>query len=70
MNFNEYWAVIGDFNLVTGAHEKTGQLHLRISCLNFLNAIKGPSLLQIETKFSFFTWSQRSVRGFYENKMD
>lgn len=50
--------IIGDFNSVTSAHEKSGGCTpLRISCEDFNEMIDFCNLVDIQTSGSPFTWS-------------
>lgn len=63
--------MIRDLNLVIGAHKKMGQLPSWIASLEFLNAIEGSSLLQIETKGSFFSHGHVDMFVvFFKSKLD
>jgi len=62
------WLVLGDFNAVTGAHEKMGgNLPSRISCDEFCSMIDSCScnLLHIDSVGSRFTWSNKRDTGSY-----
>ena len=57
------WAVIGDFNSVMGAHEKTGPRITQIACTEFREAIDNANLLELDTKGTLYTWTNGSGRG-------
>ena len=65
------WLLIGDFNAILGAHERSGgRLPNSSSCADFANMIAVNSLQYIPVKGAFFTWSRFSARGFIECRLD
>ena len=65
-NMAHPWSIMGDFNAVMGAHEKTGPPPQPISCREFRNGIDSCNFTDIDTKDAFYTWSQRRRNSFVE----
>lgn len=51
------WILIGGFNSVIGAHEKTGKPSLRYSCEEFRSTMDACSLQVIVTKGVYYIWT-------------
>lgn len=65
--FSKPWLVIGDFNAVLRAHEKTGLSPLRISCEGFLEK---SFLVPIDLVNTKFTWVCMGDRSYVEGLLD
>lgn len=61
------WLVIGDFNLVRGAHEKQGGIVNRTSCQDFNLFSGGANLIDLSIIGTQFTWSN-GHRGVQNNQ--
>ncbi|KAL6135028.1 hypothetical protein ACLB2K_067256 [Fragaria x ananassa] len=66
------WIVVGDFNVVLGAHEKKGGAPVsRLSCEEFQAMSDICELIHMNTKGAQFTWARRrGVRGNVELRLD
>lgn len=64
------WFVIGDFNVVIGAHEKIGLPPQHISSHEFRNAIDSCDLRDINTSDSIYTWARRRGTSYMECLLD
>ncbi|KAL6190669.1 hypothetical protein ACLB2K_037063 [Fragaria x ananassa] len=66
------WIVVGDFNVVLGAHEKKGGAPVsRLSCEEFQAMSDICELIHVDTKGAQFTWARRrGVRGNVELRLD
>ncbi|WCJ43864.1 hypothetical protein M5689_024573 [Euphorbia peplus] len=70
-NFTGPWSIMGDFNAMRGAHEKTGGPPLNISCREFNSFLDNCDMTEIDTKGPFFTWTNgRHGRAHVECKLD
>lgn len=54
LNLDAPWIVLGYFNVVLGAHEKTGLAPSRVACANFWLAIDNANLLELDIIGVFF----------------
>ncbi|XP_062011846.1 uncharacterized protein LOC133728442 [Rosa rugosa] len=64
--------LVGDFNAILGAHEKTGgRMPTRVSCDDFQHMVDVCHLTQIDLKGSLFTWTNgRGVGSHIEMLLD
>lgn len=70
-SYNGSWLVLGDFNAVTGAHERMGgNLKNRTACREFCEMIDDSNLIEIETTGSKFTWSNGRASRYVESRLD
>jgi hypothetical protein len=66
------WLFLGDFNSITGAHEKLGgRLPLQVACFDFINWSNLHSLIHLDTKGVKFTWTnKRDGAAFIAQRLD
>ncbi|KAF3452130.1 hypothetical protein FNV43_RR08227 [Rhamnella rubrinervis] len=58
------WTIIGDFNVILGAHERSsGGPPIHSSCTDFQVAVEVAGLLPIDTHRAFFTWGRCGTHG-------
>ena len=68
---NAPWLVIGDFNVILGAHEKTGgRLPDPRSCDDFATMISDCNLFDIPSSGAQFTWARKSGTRYVECRLD
>lgn len=61
--------VMGDFNAIMDAHEKTRLALSRISCMEFQMAMEATYLQMLDTVGAFHTLARHGVNGFVESKI-
>ena len=64
--------LVGDFNIILGAHERTGfGSHRRVAMQDFRNFLDEADLLPVSTTGLFYTWANRHRDGtYFESKLD
>ena len=68
---NSCWSVIGDFNAVLGAHEKTGNSPAPGPCNDFCTFMDDCLLSEIPTNGAMYTWTNgRHGNARVESKLD
>ncbi|KAF3454010.1 hypothetical protein FNV43_RR04453 [Rhamnella rubrinervis] len=70
-SIDHLWAVIRDFNVILGAHERSGGgPPIFFSYFDFRVVVEAACLLPINTHGAFFTWDRRGTRGYVQSKFD
>lgn len=57
-NWQGPYLTMGDFNAILGAHERSRDIPLNISCMEFKNFIDSCRFSDIDARGSFYTWTK------------
>lgn len=66
----DLWIILGDFNVIFGAHAKMGSASSGTSYHEFNEAIDVMDIVNVDTLGSFFTWAHRGLQIFVEFHLD
>lgn len=72
-SYSQPWILVGDFNAITGAHERIGgNLPPNTSCTEFSTMIDDCNLSHLDTEGNFLTWANNraSNYNYMEQRLD